>query len=398
MKLDLIALLLVVVASYHAFGLLQWRVWLRQPQESAVAFWAASNLACAGGSLMLGLQTVLLPALMIGIGNALLAMGYILMWFGLRRFAKQRVDWLWLALLPLMMALLFSAVPWFSDHSAHRVQVSSLLIAGFSLACFFQGRSAQRAEHLDMRRVAMGAQLAMCGALALRVHGVWQGELQGANFVGGGSKLALATLLMLIIGLIWNISVLLMVGERLANRLANAADFDALTGVLNRSGLRHRADRYLSAARQEQARCFVILIDMDRFKSVNDTHGHSTGDRLLQRFAEALRFAVRQGDLVARHGGEEFVCLFFSSSPAAVLEAAERIREACASTFVDTGGQRIGRTASIGVSDVQADEKNIDAALDRADEAMYRAKQAGGNRVEAALSPVSVDLRTATAP
>ncbi len=398
MKLDLLTLLLVVVASYLAFGLLQWRVWLRQRHESAVAFWAASNLACAAGSLMVGLQTVLLPVLMIGLGNALLAMGYVLMWLGLRRFAGQQIEWAWLVTLPLAMGLLFSAIPWFADHPPHRVHASSLLIMGLALACFFQGRSAQRSEHLDMRRVAMGAQLAMCAALALRAYGVWEGEIQGANFVGGGSKLALATLLMLIIGLIWNISVLLMVGERLANRLANAADFDALTGVLNRSGLRRRAGKYLSAARRDHASCYVILIDMDRFKSVNDTHGHSTGDRLLQRFAEALRFAVRQGDLVARHGGEEFVCLFSSSSPDAGLEAAERIREACASTFVDADGQRIGRTASIGIAVVHPGEMKIDAALDRADEAMYRAKQVGGNRVEQELLSVPSGVRTATAP
>lgn len=168
--------------------------------------------------------------------------------------------------------------------------------------------------------------------------------------------------------------------EAQARRLAAMAAQDPLTGVLNRRGL---ADRIAGHRRLNGA---LLVIDIDRFKQLNDTHGHAVGDRVLVQVAEALKRGVRLGDLVARIGGEEFVVWVAGPSEEGLIALAERLRRAVAVEVPARVG--IGVTVSIGAGWVRdALPDDFWAQVARVDQALYAAKQAGRDRVAIAPDP-----------
>ncbi|MCZ2103512.1 MAG: GGDEF domain-containing protein, partial [Burkholderiales bacterium] len=128
----------------------------------------------------------------------------------------------------------------------------------------------------------------------------------------------------------------------------------------------------------------LLIVDIDHFKRINDTHGHAAGDAVLCQVADRLRAAVRQGDLVCRMGGEEFVVICLDTEDAGATRLAERLRAAVESMAVPVGGRQetIRCTVTIGVSQTFAGGEALDRALQQADAALYRGKAAGRNRVE----------------
>jgi diguanylate cyclase (GGDEF)-like protein len=161
--------------------------------------------------------------------------------------------------------------------------------------------------------------------------------------------------------------------------LLNLASHDALTGVYNR----RRFDEKLadhSLLFQRSGRAFaLLLIDVDHFKRVNDTHGHAVGDDVLRQISQLIQQATRATDFVARYGGEEFAVLLpeieVPDSPDVV---AEKIREAIAGAYFETAGQV---TVSIGVGLAEASDSDTTVLIKRADQQLYRAKSSGRNRV-----------------
>ena len=180
---------------------------------------------------------------------------------------------------------------------------------------------------------------------------------------------------------------MLMPSERLQNQLRRAAQDDALTNLLNRGGFNALSLRQLARCRHAAQPVSVLLMDFDHFKRVNDSHGHDAGDRLLCAFAETVRAQSRASDLVARYGGEEFCALLSNAGPQAAMVIAERIRHCFEQVTVPAEGCELGTTVSIGVAHVGPDE-SINAALQRADQALYAAKREGRNRVTLVPAPV----------
>lgn len=160
--------------------------------------------------------------------------------------------------------------------------------------------------------------------------------------------------------------------RREADHLAEAVATDALTGLANRVGLSQRAQQL---ATEQQAHA-VMLLDLDRFKPVNDTHGHEVGDRLLIEVARRLQSQMRQGDLVARLGGDEFVVLLGGrQSPTQLAAMAQRLCEAVQQPLLHAG-HLISVDASIGIARCPEHGQTLTELLRHADAAMYRAKQA----------------------
>jgi len=174
--------------------------------------------------------------------------------------------------------------------------------------------------------------------------------------------------------------------DQLISQLRDQSNTDFLTGLANRRAFFEQAQREITQAHRHGYGVVVILMDIDHFKQLNDQHGHACGDQVLVDIAIVARRALRQGDLVARHGGEEFVVLLSHADLASGLRFAERLREAiAASTVVSADGQLIRYTASLGVAASQQHGLTLAQLLSRADAAMYAAKQGGRNRVCAAL-------------
>lgn len=172
-------------------------------------------------------------------------------------------------------------------------------------------------------------------------------------------------------------------------RLQTAAVTDALTGLPNRRFAMDRLGQEFAAARKDGRPLSVVMIDIDRFKSVNDQFGHDVGDHVLREVAEVLRGSLRRTDVVCRLGGEEFLAICPNTSLEKCLVVAERMRSQCAAHVIETGDFVRSVTLSLGVAELEPALESIDALVKRADERVYLAKQGGRDRVVAADAPAA---------
>lgn len=175
-------------------------------------------------------------------------------------------------------------------------------------------------------------------------------------------------------------------------RLYRLATTDAKTGVANAALFRARLDGDIAEARLTGSRLGLVLIDLDRFKSVNDTYGHPAGDVVLREVASILRLGVRANDLAARYGGEEFALLLAGEGPREpaidFIAIAERLRaQIAARLFVLADGTALRVTASFGVAEL-GPLSDAESLLTTADRCLYEAKHQGRDRVVAAARPL----------
>lgn len=166
-------------------------------------------------------------------------------------------------------------------------------------------------------------------------------------------------------------------------QLEDLASTDELTGLYNRRRFLRIAEGDLNRLRKGH-QSGLALIDLDHFKRINDIHGHATGDRVLQAFASVARSCLRDDDVLARYGGEEFVLLLPNTDAEQFTACCERLREAFANAEPEDANIEAGHLSlSIGLTLLNAGD-DLDAGLQRADEALYRAKRGGRNRCEPA--------------
>ena len=157
------------------------------------------------------------------------------------------------------------------------------------------------------------------------------------------------------------------------------AMIDALTGIPNRAAYDDRIEQEFRRWKRFGRTISILAWDIDRFKGINDAYGHKAGDRVLRVFGQQLAKHVRETDFVARYGGEEFVMLLVGSSPAEAHTVADKIRLEIAQLGFHFHDKPVTVTASCGITNFIA-EDTPDAAFDRADRALYQAKEAGRNR------------------
>lgn len=170
--------------------------------------------------------------------------------------------------------------------------------------------------------------------------------------------------------------------ERARREAEEQSRRDALTGLFNRRHFRDMLAAELERARRSPSPVSLVLMDVDRFKRINDTCGHTTGDEVLRRVAQCVGRGLRRPDTACRYGGEEFALLLPGSDGRAARHVAERVRAAVAAVTVGHPGGPPAVTASLGVATIPAGESwDADILVDRADRALYAAKQAGRDRV-----------------
>ena len=190
-------------------------------------------------------------------------------------------------------------------------------------------------------------------------------------------------LLALVLGMLSILAIRQLARLRIWKRMASV---DPLTGVPNLRGVETFANRAMRSARMTLEPLSVLAIDVDRFKSINDTHGHAAGDRVLQQLARACHDSMRDGDLLGRIGGEEFLAVLPGTRLDHALDVAERLRNRVATLKLVDVADDIRPTISIGAAEMTPDDADFDGLKQRADEAMYRAKETGRNRVVGAGS------------
>ncbi|WP_374622295.1 GGDEF domain-containing protein [Pandoraea sp.] len=169
--------------------------------------------------------------------------------------------------------------------------------------------------------------------------------------------------------------------RRVNQVLGDMAMRDGLTGALNRRAFLMQAERLFSSIRAQQRRLSVLMLDIDHFKRVNDTWGHAIGDRVIVALTLVLRATLRKGTVIGRLGGEEFAVLLPEADAQRAIQAAERLLVAIGGASVPGPNGPVRFTASIGIGSLAPEDTDFGTLLQRADRALYSAKQAGRNRV-----------------
>lgn len=355
-------------------------IWRGVRNEISVPLWGVAYGLCTAAMIMIGLRGVIPGFLSIVVSNSLLLVAVGLVWFGYRRFIGKigRYD-RFLALLGGLVWLAFACHhKLFADinlrtHAVSVVQSAYLLAIAYELV---EHRRKEPLPSLSLTVAAIAVQLALL--IARTIHLLIYPLDTGTDTLPSGTPLALT--LVGSIGFVVFLGLLqfALVGQRSERRFRVAAETDGLTGVANR---RRFLSEVLSHLESSPASGAMVLFDLDHFKSINDTHGHLTGDRALVEFASILAKATPQRAVAARIGGEEFA-LFVPDGNAAVAAAlAEDIRRLTHAFELSTTNGRLHMTVSVGVADVAEVGSDYETLHGAADVALYRAKSDGRDRV-----------------
>jgi len=185
----------------------------------------------------------------------------------------------------------------------------------------------------------------------------------------------------ILIGVMTALGVIWLAMAQLQHELEAQSQTDSLTGLLNRRALEEIGSQAIEVARRHNTALSLIILDLDRFKSINDEHGHDGGDAVLQRTARCLRANLREEDSIARLGGEEFVVVLPGASHVHAAQIAEELRQCLATLTVEHLSQEIRLSASFGVATMQSSDMTWLEILRRGDRALYLAKEQGRDRV-----------------
>ncbi|WP_235015203.1 GGDEF domain-containing protein [Oceanicoccus sp. KOV_DT_Chl] len=170
---------------------------------------------------------------------------------------------------------------------------------------------------------------------------------------------------------------------RISNeKLKELAARDSLTGVLNRGGFFETAQHLLDLCQRQKSQASFILMDLDHFKLINDTHGHFVGDNVLVHFTQSIQRLLRKSDLVGRVGGEEFAIFLPGTGIKDALQLADKIRKSIGCSVVEIEDVTVNYTVSLGVESAESKDYSIDELFKRADLKLYGAKEKGRDRVE----------------
>ncbi|MEC5396264.1 GGDEF domain-containing protein [Uliginosibacterium sp. H1] len=343
-----------------------------------IATWGAAHLAYTLGAALLDGSVQLVGSghpvdmwlqTLIRAGGLLACGGMAGLALAVVQFVQQRsLTRVELALVPVCLA--FSLVGWlWSTPGAQGAAMSAAEVLSLVLIVWHLRELSTRPDVLPARLMMVG-----CGLLML----LYGRDLLAALF---GTYLPNAPYVQadLSIWFMLNFCMLMLTSFRVAESLRQSALLDPLTGALNRRGLNAELRERMRRL-HESTGMAIIALDLDHFKSVNDTHGHGIGDIVLQQFSDTVRGSIRSEDLFARLGGEEFVIVMPDSRQGFPQRLAERIRAQIA-MLECVPGVPLRVTVSIGVC-LSPRKAELSLLMRIADEALYDAKHFGRNRVE----------------
>lgn len=346
--------------------------------QNGLGLWAAGPLLVFGATLLFATRGVAPDWVSKVLANLLLLSGVIGLYWGSQRFFGLALS-LWLGGSFLLAAA--ALLSWFTlvaPNGNAVVLVATLFWAAIQFShaglVWRHGGATFSARFLALVLLAHGGVIALRFIATLTqldgCTGLFDATWMQTIYLGTSA----AVMPLMVIGFI------LLVTDRLRTQFEYLATYDALTGALMRRALIEMAELELARCRRHGRSMALLVMDLDHFKSINDTHGHQTGDRVLVNFVTRVAALLRRPDRLGRFGGEEFVLLLPETTLDEAAAVAERIRHEMEAA---PDGQP-GCTVSIGVTANQADDSRIDTLLARADQALYQAKAAGRNRIATA--------------
>jgi diguanylate cyclase (GGDEF)-like protein len=381
--LDLPTLMVMQSFAMASAGAVLLFAWTQNRVVSSLAVWGIADFSAAAGILLLMFAVELEQPALSALGGALLCTQSALIWKAVRNIDGKPAP---LVLVFLGAAIIFAAggLPLFRAYAGSVALASGAVYVAITAMSLWRGRG----DRLVARWALFT--FATIHALALSV-----GTL--STFIGTTGQDTIPKLGSLF-GFIYFESVVFALGtavfglalikERNEAISLVAARTDALTGVANRAALLGSAERAMQRCSRDGAPIAVVMFDLDRFKRINDLHGHAVGDDVLQKFCAIATSTLRPQDLFGRLGGEEFAAVMPGCGLEAAYVRAERIRAAFVEDSKFIRGRQVKASVSGGVSASEAADEMFDVLLEQADAALYAAKAEGRNRVKRAVNAV----------
>jgi len=375
-------LITVALATFICAGarVLLWRL---HPTIPGLGAWALASIM---GAVALGLIATRgsLPELFsLTLSQVLITIAFIVAWSGFRAFLglpELPTRWRLLLLLGPVLLIAFAQ----AEHSLIlRAITNALVVSAFSGLIAFDLLRGNARQKMSLR-ITSGLYLInglyfLVRAIAVESEAATLSQMQSSGF----AVFSLMWWLCMIMAT--TLCMVLMTSEILQESLDRQASLDPLTGAMNRRAFGHLSLRELARARRSKLPLTVVMMDLDHFKRINDHLGHATGDIVLRLFVAVAERVLRTEDVFCRWGGEEFVTLLPATALPQALLVAERLRLSFTEEAAELAPEaaEIGFTVSLGLAEWRDDEEMEDL-LRRADHALYRAKDLGRNRCEAA--------------
>lgn len=381
---DLRTLSFAIVALAFILALMLWLAARQARGMEGAYYWAAGQFCVGVGLTLTTIQPfVSIPTVPVGDGIFFLGMGLTLS--GIKLYLEKPPPWVLVLIGTVATVVLAAYFTSIVPNPTARVVLVSL---GFGIFAAWAAHDLLIPVPQPMRTAywltggsfACYALTSLSRAVVLSFEG--GNPAYASNFINLlNSGVGAVALLCACFGFV------LMINYRMAVELERLASIDALTGTLNRRSLSQRVLE-LAGGASEPPTVGVAMLDIDHFKKINDRYGHPVGDEVLEHFARVARVALREGDLFARMGGEEFCAVLAHADEDRAAHVAERIRCLCSERPAEIHGEKIHYTLSAGVTSGQLINGSFDHLVRIADRALYYAKRHGRNQT----------VRTSTLP
>lgn len=374
-------LLMVAVFVFCLMGLLTVHAW-RRVREPTLGYLGVMLLLASLGTALIVVRGVGMDFVALILGNVVLLLSAAMNWTAMRLFVQGK------PYLPGILAgpalwLLMCLIPQFYGSMSSRVSLYSLLAAGYGVLSALE--LWRHRQHLEVAYLpAMGLMVFHTTFYCVRAVIDPGMPIKNENALMGEGVPFFS--FMLFESMLYAIGIayvtLAMVKERAELKFKAAAFSDVLTGIGNRRAFMLHGEQLLADSRQRGQTTALLLCDLDYFKRLNDSFGHPMGDQALIAFSQLTATLLRKHDLFARIGGEEFACLLQGTDEQGAIQVAERIRQGFASLDLLAPGFL---SVSIGIVTTTPTCHDLSRLLSQADQALYRAKDQGRNRVQTAI-------------
>lgn len=382
MQLDVTSILIVATMMVAILAIAMIYFYL-QDRRAKWLGWAVVPLVSGIVAMLLFTQRGTAPDFIgKGVGTAVIFVCNATLWQAMRAFDRRKVM-LWPVAIAPTIWLVLASNPAFMANMPLRIVIASIIMSLFcGLAAWELWRG--RAEALPSRNAAVFV-LAMLSV----AHWTRIPLMPVLPFPLGGlptTPMAVAGMVAVtaVVALFMTLLMISMTKERLELTQRNIAVTDPLTGLLNRRAFADEADRRAHSATGAAVPATLLVLDLDRFKAINDRYGHEAGDQVLLNFARVMKMHARTEDMLFRMGGEEFCFLLPRVGTEGGEALAQRICRVFGNSFVSTDSGDIRATVSIGVASADTDDVPIGNLLAAADAALYEAKNAGRDQVMSA--------------
>jgi len=353
-------------------------------RSRALIDWALAGMGFGLGYL-LGhiLQTieVSMPTwVAASLANSLICFGHGMVLVGVQRYLGYRT---WMAAVLVLVAALFLSVFILPDLRESLRWRVVFLSGPYVVLGLYAGWLLWRARRPSMRRfhrAAAAVMLVYALLLSLRIVYALLSPALTTSFVQDPFQIGVFVSSM-IYGYALTMALVLVLFREKQVELSDLAEQDPLTGLYNRLSLDSIGQQEMERALERQLPLSLVLIDLDRFKEINDRFGHQAGDRVLRGAAESISTVSRDSDFAFRYGGEEFLILLPGADRNKAELVAERLRQEMSRCAVEVDGQRVDLSASLGVVQCQPEQMSWEECVALADSALYEAKRGGRNRV-----------------